>query len=110
MSERHYLEESPLYIVGPCKGSCEKNRDGSWKYPRRNVLYIKTLEGQVLEIGVDLEATIADLKYWIFKRTTILPQKQRIIFAGRELSNDAMSLRDTNMEYESTFHLVVRKE
>ena len=103
------MEEPPLRDAGPLKGGAPGGR--------RNVLYVKTLRGATLEVGLPplhprgpraRHATVGDVRRWVAAREGVAAADARLIFAGRDLTDDATTLEDTLIEYESAWHLVMR--
>jgi len=70
-------------------------------------IFIKTLTGAIITLSVKNTIKLSTLKCFIHGAKGILPQAQRLIFAGKQLE-DNRTLADYNIQKESTIHLVLR--
>lgn len=68
---------------------------------------IKTLMGKDLEIEVDNEATVLDLKKSIEYKEQISTQQQKLVHNGRVLSNENDLLKSHSLQNGSVIHMVI---
>ena len=70
-------------------------------------IFIKTLTGKTITMNAYPEYSIGLLKLLIFEKENIYTDQQRLVFSGRQLS-DNYTLDDYNIQKESTIHLILR--
>mmetsp|Transcript_41061 Transcript_41061/g.108500 ORF Transcript_41061/g.108500 Transcript_41061/m.108500 type:complete len:241 (+) Transcript_41061:672-1394(+) len=107
--------EAPLRVIGPQRGPGQqgKNADGSWEYPRRNVVYVECSDGaSVVELGCgDLRVTtIADVKRWVASHLgQPAAMQQRIHMEDGEVHGaeleDSMTLSLAGIDYEGRLRM-----
>ncbi len=70
-------------------------------------IFVKTLTGHTVTIGVDPNETVLAVQRKIKKVTDLPIDEQRLIFAGKQLEPE-LTVAHYNIEKESTLHLVLR--
>ena|ERR1700733_16201094 len=70
-------------------------------------IFVKNLEGKTKTYKVKNSDTILELKVKIQKEEDILPDNQRLIFAGRQLEDDK-TMQESKVTQEVTLHLCLR--
>ena len=69
-------------------------------------IFVKTLTGRTITLDVDSANSVEDVKNMIQDRQGIPTDQMRLIFAGKEVTEDSRTLADYNITQESTLNLV----
>jgi len=72
-------------------------------------IYIRTLTGHTITLDVTASDTIAHIKQLILDKEGIEVEKQRLIFASKQLE-DGRTLSDYNIGRDATVMLVLRQQ
>ena len=69
-------------------------------------IFVKTLTGRHITLKVEPTDTIAAVKIKIQEKEGTLPARQRLIFEGKQLTEEEKTLQDYNIQRDSTIEIV----
>jgi len=70
-------------------------------------IFVKTLTGKTFQVNVESSDTVSIVKVLIYLLEEIIPDQQRLIYAGKQLE-EKKTMADYKIEKETTLHLVLR--
>lgn len=69
-------------------------------------IFVKTLTGRHITLNVEPTDTIAAVKIKIQEKEGTLPTRQRLIFEGKQLTEEEKTLQDYNIQRDSSIEMV----
>lgn len=69
-------------------------------------IFVKTLTGRHITLNIEPTDTIAAVKIKIQEKEGTLPARQRLIFEGKQLTEEEKALQDYNIQRDSTIEMV----
>ena len=82
--------------------SIEEQNDSSIR------IHVRNLTGKTITFIVDPNDTLETIKEKISEKSGIIPDNQRLIFNGKELTDNNQTLAECGVRHETIMHIVVR--
>ena len=71
-------------------------------------IFIHLPQNEIITLDVDSDVTISELKNQIYKRVGVPVIMQRLIFGGKQLSDDTKCINDYNITKECVIILIIK--
>ena len=71
-------------------------------------IFVKTIGGKTITSRLEPTDTVNVVQQMVYGKTGVLPDQQRLIFAGQELRDGRRTILDHNIQHESTGKLLLR--
>ena len=103
LTDYNIQKEATLHLVLRLRGG---GTDGESSGGKRNI-FIKTLQGKTMPMEIQDTDTVGSVKAKIHEKEGIPVDQQRLVFNGKQLE-DNMTMKDYNIDNDSSIHLVLR--
>ena len=70
-------------------------------------VFVKTITGKTVTFDLDPNDSVESVKALIHDKEGVPPDQQRLVFGGKQLE-DGKTLKDYDIQSESTIHLILR--